>query len=59
LIRHGILTGMRFFDSLIHELSEISEFDAERKVKEIDWSETQVYDNSNRGKKAIYKEKWR
>ena len=58
MIRHGILTGMGFFDSLIHEMNNISEFDTQRKVKKIDWDETQVYDNSNHAKVAIYKEQW-
>jgi len=40
-------------------MNEISEFDAERKNKNIDWNETIVFDNSNRAKKAIYLERWR
>ena len=58
-ITHGVLTGMGGIDSLIHEMDDISEFDVQRKVKKIDWSETQVFDNSNHAKVAIYKEKWK
>jgi len=40
-------------------MNEISEFDTQRKSKKIIWDTTEVFDNSNRGKKAIYKERWR
>ena len=59
LIIHGILTGCEIFDSLIHEMNEINEFDVKRKLKKINWEKTTVYDNSNRGQKiAIFKERW-
>ena len=49
MIIHGILSGMGVFVSLIHEMYEISEFDVQKNYK-INWDETKVYDNSNRGR---------
>lgn len=62
MIIFGILSTIGTFDNLIHEMNEITENDAKRENKIVDWKETKVYDNSNRGRYqnlAIYRERWR
>ena len=51
MITHGILTSHGIFDMLKHELDEISKSDIKKQNKVINWKETKVYDNSNRGQK--------
>jgi len=51
LIIHGILSSMGVFDSLIHEIKQISENDAKKESLKIDWKETEVFDNSNRNRR--------
>jgi len=60
-ITHGILVAHVTFDNLIHEMDEITENDVIRENKKINWKETQVFDNSNRGRYqnlVIYRERW-
>ena len=60
MILHGILTSFGTIDNLIHEIKSITDHDAIKKPREINWNKTKVYDNSNRGqKKSIYTEEWR
>jgi len=60
MITHGILSAIGTWDSMIHEVDVIREFDIKLKPKKINWKKTKVYDNSNRGqRKAIYKERWK
>ena len=60
MIIHGILSAHGTIDNLIHEIKAISDYDAVKIPREINWNKTKVYDNSNRGQKtAIYKERWR
>lgn len=61
-ITHGILVAHGTFDLLIHEMDEITKNDATRENKTVDWSETRVFDNSNRGRYqslAIHREPWK
>jgi len=61
-ITHGILVAHGTFDNLIHEMDEITENDAIRENKKVNWEKTRVFDNSNRGRHqnlAIYGERWR
>jgi len=61
-IIHGILSTFGTFDNLIHEMDEITINDAKRENKKVNWKETQVFDNSNRGRYqnlAIYRERWK
>jgi len=50
MITHGILADFGTFDYLIHEIKVISENDAKREPLKINWEETEVFDNSNRGR---------
>jgi len=60
MIIHGILTTYGTIDNLIHVIKNITDHDAVKIPRNIDWIETKVYDNSNRGRNtAIYKERWR
>lgn len=60
MIIFGILSVYGTIDNLIHEIKAISNSDAVKIPREINWDKTKVYDNSNRGQKtAIYKEKWK
>jgi len=59
-ITHGILWTFGTFDNLIHEMNEITENDAIRENKKVNWKETRVFDNSNKRQNlAIYMERWR
>ena len=61
-ITHGILLVYGTFDNLIHEMDEITSNDVNRENKIVNWKETQVSDNSNRGRHqnlSIYRERWR
>lgn len=61
-ITHGILTLFGMYDNLIHEMKEITENDSKSIAKKVNWKETKVFDNSNRGryqKLSIYRGKWR
>ena len=51
MITHGILVSAGIFDKLAWEMIELSEFETKRKYKKIDWDETKVFDNSNRGRR--------
>lgn len=57
-ILHGILAVYGTFDNFIHEMDEISEYDVQKRPKNVNWKKTDVFDNSNRGLK-IYQERWR
>jgi len=60
MITHGILVVYDTFDNLIHEMNEITENDALRENKKVNWTETKAFDNSNRGRAlSIYQERWR
>lgn len=60
MITHGILTAYSRFDNLIHEMNEIEENDVLRENKKVNWTETRVFDNSNRGRSlSIYQGRWR
>jgi len=50
MIIHGILADLRTFDYLIHEIKVISENEAKKEPLKINWKETEVFDNSNRGR---------
>ena len=52
-ITYGILTPFDIFNSLIHEMEEISEYNAKQIPKRINWKDTIVYDNSNRVKRVF------
>ena len=59
-ITHGVLVAYGTFDNLIHEMNEITENDAIRENKTVNWKKTRVFDNSNKRKNlAIYREKRR
>jgi len=61
-LTHGILVAHGTFDNLIHEMDKITENDAKRENKKINWKETQVFDNSNPGRYrnlSLYRERWR
>jgi len=47
LITHGILKAIGW-DSLIHEIKIISEHDAVKTNKKVNWKKTKCFDNSNR-----------
>ena len=49
MITHGILADMQVCNWLAYSLVH----------KKINWKKTKVFDNSNRGQKAIYKEDWK
>ena len=48
-ILFGILAVHGTFDNFIHEMDEISKYDAQKRPKKVNWKETEVFDNSNRG----------
>jgi len=62
MIVFGILSTYATFDRLIHEMTEITANDFRRENKKVNWKETQVYNNSNKGRYqnlSIYRERWR
>lgn len=61
LIIHGILSAHGTIYNLIHEIKIISDFDAVKQPREINWKKTKVFDNSNPGRvgTSIYRERWR
>jgi len=62
MILHGILASYGIFFSLLHEMNVLTENDTQRENRKINWKETQVYDNSNKGRYqnlTIYRERWR
>jgi len=61
-ITHGILTPFGIFNSLIHEMNEISGNNIRRENKKVNWKKTNVFDNSQKAqyqKLTIYREVWR
>ena len=57
LITHGILANTNNFVILLREIKSISDHKAQELYK-INWMNTKVFDNSNRGERAIYKGDW-
>lgn len=58
MITHGILAGVKYYDIITHLPNDSSKLVTQRKYEKLSWASTLVFDNSNQGKKAIYKEKW-
>jgi len=65
-ITHGILSSaditMLLFRKMIffiEDTGENYELNPRLKDEKINWNKTEVFDNSNRGKRAIYKVDWK
>jgi len=62
MILYGILSTFGAFDNLLHEMNEITKNDIKRENKKVNWKETKVFDNSNKGRYQnleISRERWR
>ncbi len=65
-IIHGILCTSDITILLFHKMLFFNEENLDNnglnprlKAEKINWNETEVFDNSNRGKRAIYKGDWK
>lgn len=60
MIIFGILSTMGTWDSLIHEMDEITANDAKRQNKRVNWKKTKPTNHQNKGlATAIYRERWK